>query len=60
MTTSDVTELSTDGWFSDKLVDFCVRSLDDTTPCCASSLCLPDCHMFIRALGIKEFVVTYQ
>ena len=31
VTTSDVTELSADGWLSDKLVDFCVRSADGAT-----------------------------
>ena len=29
--TSDVTELSADGWLSDKLVGFCVRSVDGAT-----------------------------
>ena len=33
VTTSDVTELSADGWLSDKLVDVCVRSVDGVTRC---------------------------
>ena len=31
VTTSDVTELSANGWLSDKLVGFCVRSVDGAT-----------------------------
>ena len=67
VTTSDVTERSTDGWFSDKLVDFCVRSLDDATPCCEFivSARLPHVHTGawnkgVRCNIIDDTVVTSQ
>ena len=31
VTTSDVNELSADSWLSDKLISFCVRSVDGAT-----------------------------